>query len=137
MQQGSLEFSGHDVRSLQVRWYRDQIGYVGQEPTLFNDTIGNNISYGAPSATQAQVEEAAKMANAHEFIMSFPEGYNTQLGEHTQLSGGQKQRGVYVCSKLLPLCRCARFSHHLFQFPVCIVAIARALIKVSTLQQRN
>jgi len=76
-----------------VSWYRDQIGYVGQEPTLFNDTIGKNIAYGFPGATQAEIEEAAKQSNAHDFIMSFPEGYDTPVGERgTQLSGGQKQR---------------------------------------------
>ena len=70
----------------------DQIGYVGQEPTLFNDTIARNIAYGAEGATQEQIEEACKMANAHDFIMEFTEGYETPLGETSQLSGGQKQR---------------------------------------------
>lgn len=80
-------------RSLNVAWYRDQIGYVGQEPTLFNDTIAGNIAYGFPGATQLEIEEAAKQSNAHDFIMTFPEGYNTPVGERgTQLSGGQKQR---------------------------------------------
>jgi len=78
---------------LNLHWFRDQIGYVGQEPTLFNDSIANNIRYGAPNATQKEIEQAAKQANAHEFITSFAEGYNTQVGERgTQLSGGQKQR---------------------------------------------
>lgn len=68
-------------------------GYVGQEPTLFNETIANNIAYGAPNVTIDDVIEAAKQANAHDFITSFPEGYNTPVGERgTQLSGGQKQR---------------------------------------------
>jgi ABC-type multidrug transport system fused ATPase/permease subunit len=68
-------------------------GYVGQEPTLFNETIANNIAYGAPNATMEEIIEAAKQANAHEFIMSFTDGYNTPVGERgTQLSGGQKQR---------------------------------------------
>ncbi len=68
-------------------------GYVGQEPTLFSDTIANNIAYGAPNATMDQIMEAAKQANAHEFITSFPDGYDTQVGERgAQLSGGQKQR---------------------------------------------
>lgn len=82
-----------DIKSLNVNWYRDQIGYVGQEPTLFNETIANNISYGAPQASLEEVVEAARSANAYDFIMSFPEGFDTPVGERgTQLSGGQKQR---------------------------------------------
>jgi len=67
---------------------------VGQEPTLFNDTIARNIAYGALGATQAEIEEAAKQANAHDFIMQFPEGYDTPVAGSggSQLSGGQKQR---------------------------------------------
>ena len=69
------------------------VGYVGQEPTLFNETIANNIAYGAPDASREQIEEAARAANAYDFIMSFPEGFETPVGERgTQLSGGQKQR---------------------------------------------
>jgi ATP-binding cassette subfamily B (MDR/TAP) protein 1 len=69
------------------------LGYVGQEPTLFNETIANNIAYGAPDATREQIEEAARQANAYDFIMSFPEGFDTSVGERgAQLSGGQKQR---------------------------------------------
>jgi ATP-binding cassette subfamily B (MDR/TAP) protein 1 len=84
---------GHDIKSLNVGWYRDQIGYVGQEPTLFNDTIARNIAYGAPGASQADIEEASKQANCHDFITEFPEGYETFIGERgTKLSGGQKQR---------------------------------------------
>jgi len=91
--EGTVEYLGHDIKSLNIKWYRDQIGYVGQEPTLFNDTIGNNIAYGAPNATMEQIIDAAKQANAHDFIMSFPDGYNTPVGERgAQLSGGQKQR---------------------------------------------
>lgn len=90
---GSLEYMGHDLKSLNVHWYRDQIGYVGQEPTLFNETIAKNIAYGAPNATQAEIEDAAKQANAHMFIKSFANGYQTSVGERGgQLSGGQKQR---------------------------------------------
>lgn len=90
---GSLEYMGHDLKSLNVHWYRDQIGYVGQEPTLFNETIAKNIAYGAPNATQAEIEDAAKQANAHTFIKSFANGYQTSVGERGgQLSGGQKQR---------------------------------------------
>jgi len=74
---GSVEYQGHDLKSLNVHWYRDQIGYVGQEPTLFNESIAKNIAYGAPDATRADIEEAARQANAHTFIESFANGYDT------------------------------------------------------------
>lgn len=91
--EGVLEYQGSDIKSLNVNWYRDQIGYVGQEPTLFNETIAKNIAYGAPDATREQIEEAARQANAYDFIMKFPEGFDTPVGERGgQLSGGQKQR---------------------------------------------
>jgi len=91
--EGSIEYMGNDIKSLNVHWYRDQIGYVGQEPTLFNTTIGQNIAYGAPDASKSDIEAAAVQANAHDFIMGFPDGYETSVGERgTQLSGGQKQR---------------------------------------------
>merc|ERR1712226_314929 len=90
--EGSIEYLGQNVKDLNVAWYRDQIGYVGQEPTLFNDTITNNVAYGAPGATQEEIQQASKQANAHDFITGFAEGYDTPLGEKTALSGGQKQR---------------------------------------------
>merc|ERR1712038_2202521 len=90
---GSVFFEGYDIRELNVKSLRDQIGYVAQEPSLFNDTIGNNITYGCPGATMEDVVYAAKQANAHDFISAFPAGYDTPVGERgTQLSGGQKQR---------------------------------------------
>jgi ATP-binding cassette, subfamily B (MDR/TAP), member 1 len=95
---GSVNYKGNDVRSLNIGWYRDQIGYVGQEPTLFNDTIANNIAFGAQGVSRADIIEAAKQANAYDFIMTFEESFDTPVGERgTQLSGGQKQRvGTYV-----------------------------------------
>jgi ATP-binding cassette subfamily B (MDR/TAP) protein 1 len=97
--EGVIEYMGHDVKSLNVGWYRDQIGYVGQEPTLFNDSIARNIAYGAPGASQTDIEEAAKQANCHDFIMEFPLGYETMVGERgTQLSGG---KFVLHCLKVL------------------------------------
>lgn len=91
--EGSVMYMGHDLRTLNVSWYRDQIGFVSQEPTLFNDTIARNIAYGFPGATRSEIEEAARQANAHDFIMEFPDGYDTAVGERgTQISGGQKQR---------------------------------------------
>lgn len=103
--EGSLYYMGHDVKSLNVAWLRDQIGYVGQEPTLFNDTIANNIAYGASGASRAQIENAAKQAYAHDFIIELADGYETKVGERgAQLSGGQKQRvavRLFVCCFLL------------------------------------
>lgn len=93
--EGSVEFRGVDVRSLNVAWYRDQIGYVGQEPVLFNDTIARNIAYGAPNASREEIEVACQQANCYDFIKEFPEGFDTPVGERgIQVSGGQKQRYV-------------------------------------------
>ena len=72
---------------------RQQIGVVSQEPVLFATTIAENIRYGKEGVTQSEIEEAAKVANAHSFISELPDGYKTLVGERgTQLSGGQKQR---------------------------------------------
>lgn len=90
---GSITLDGTDLKSLNVKWLREQIGMVLQEPKLFGKSIRDNISLGAPGVTQEKIEAAAKMANAHDFIMSFPKGYDTQVGDlGGQLSGGQKQR---------------------------------------------
>jgi len=90
---GSVTLDGIDIKELQVSHLRKLIGYVGQEPTLFATTIAGNIKYGKPDATQDEIESAARLANAHDFITSFPDGYNTQVGDKgAQLSGGQKQR---------------------------------------------
>ncbi|OWY99429.1 Multidrug resistance protein ABC transporter, partial [Phytophthora megakarya] len=91
---GDVLLDGHNIKDLNLSWLRSQIGLVGQEPTLFIGTIAENISYGlAEQPTQQEIEEAAKMANAHDFITQFPDGYDTQVGmKGEQLSGGQKQR---------------------------------------------
>ncbi|XP_071033679.1 ATP-dependent translocase ABCB1 isoform X2 [Parasteatoda tepidariorum] len=90
---GSVELDGTDVKDLNVGWLRDHIGLVGQEPVLFSTTILENIKYGKLDATQEEIETAAKIANAHNFIDALPLKYNTLVGERgTQLSGGQKQR---------------------------------------------
>lgn len=90
---GSVTLDGFDLKELNVSALRSSIGYVGQEPTLFATTIAGNIKYGKPDATQEEIEEAARQANAHDFIKSFPDGYQTQVGDKgAQLSGGQKQR---------------------------------------------
>ncbi|KAF0734597.1 hypothetical protein Ae201684_008753 [Aphanomyces euteiches] len=93
-----ITLDGRDISTLNLHWLRSQIGLVGQEPVLFVGTIAENIASGlsdsVPSTDlQERVEEAAKMANAHNFIMQFPDGYQTQVGlKGEQLSGGQKQR---------------------------------------------
>ncbi len=82
-----------DINDYAVRSLRSHIGYVSQETFLFSDTIANNIAYGKQNATQEEIEWAARMANIHEEIESFPEGYQSMLGEKgINLSGGQKQR---------------------------------------------
>lgn len=91
--QGTVMVDGNDVKELNVAWLRKHIGVVGQEPVLFNTTIAENISFGAEGATEKDIEEAAREANAHDFISKLPMGYNTLVGERgAQLSGGQKQR---------------------------------------------
>ena len=91
--EGTIRLDGHDLRSLQPDWLRGQVGIVAQEPILFSTTIAENIRYGRTTATQEEVEAAARAANAHDFISRFPEGYQTAVGERgVQLSGGQKQR---------------------------------------------
>jgi ATP-binding cassette, subfamily B (MDR/TAP), member 1 len=90
---GKVTLDGSDIKELNVPHLRKLIGYVGQEPTLFATTILGNIKYGKPDATVKEVEAAARSANAHDFIVSFPDGYLTQVGDKgAQLSGGQKQR---------------------------------------------
>lgn len=82
-----------DIKEFDLDWYRSNIGVVGQEPVLFGTTIAENIRFGNRSATQEDVERAAKKANAHSFIMRLPNGYQTLVGQRgSQMSGGQKQR---------------------------------------------
>ena len=91
---GTISLDGVEIKSLKVNWLRDQMGLVGQEPVLFNDTIRANIAYGKhKEVTEEELIKVAKAANAHEFISSLPQGYDTTVGERgVQLSGGQKQR---------------------------------------------
>ena len=90
---GRLLLDGHDLQTLDLKFLRQQIGIVPQEPVLFDVSIKDNIRYGCPSATDEEVYAAARAANIHEFIVSLPEGYETQIGERGfKLSGGQKQR---------------------------------------------
>ena len=93
VQAGSVKVDGLDVRDVTLDSLRHQIGVVFEETFLFSDTVRNNIAYGRPDATDAEVEAAARAAEAHEFVTALPEGYATRLGEGgLTLSGGQRQR---------------------------------------------
>ena len=90
---GSVFIDGRDIRSVKLKSLRDQIGIVQQDVYLFVGTVYDNIRYGKPDASREEVIEAAKNANAHEFILSLPNGYDTDIGQRgIKLSGGQKQR---------------------------------------------
>jgi len=90
---GRLLVDGRDVRDVTLESLRSQIGVVTQETVLFNDTVRNNIAYGQPSVSQKLVEEAARAALAHDFILEMPAGYETVIGERgVRLSGGERQR---------------------------------------------
>jgi subfamily B ATP-binding cassette protein MsbA len=91
--EGSISIDGTDVRDLKIIDLRHLMGIVSQESILFNDTIYNNIAYGKPEATEEEVISAAKVANAHDFILQTEKGYQTNIGDRgTKLSGGQRQR---------------------------------------------
>jgi ATP-binding cassette subfamily B protein len=91
--EGSIRVDGVDIRSLPVAEYRRHIGLVLQEPFLFFGTIAENIAYGKPEATRAEIIAAARAAHAHEFILRLPHGYDSLVGERGQgLSGGERQR---------------------------------------------
>ncbi len=93
IQSGSVTIDGQDIRSVTQDSLRRAIGIVPQDTVLFNDTIGYNIGYGRPDATQAQIEAAAREAAIHDFIMGLPDGYKSTVGERgLKLSGGEKQR---------------------------------------------
>ena len=90
---GSIKIDGTDIRDMKIHSLRSLMGNVNQEPILFNDTIFNNIAFGVEGATMEQVIAAAKIANAHDFIMEKEDGYNTNIGDRgMRLSGGQRQR---------------------------------------------
>jgi len=91
--EGRILIDGHDLRDVTIASLRKQIGKVTQEVVLFNDTVRNNIAYGQPDVPLSRVQEAAKMALAHEFILNMPDGYGTKIGEKgVRLSGGERQR---------------------------------------------
>ncbi|MGF1634442.1 MAG: ABC transporter ATP-binding protein [Phycisphaerae bacterium] len=90
---GAILVDGVDIRDYDLKWLRGHIGVVLQEPYLFYGTVADNIRYGKPDATDAQVIQAAKAANAHDFVVGLPDGYDTLVGERGQsLSGGERQR---------------------------------------------
>lgn len=92
-QSGAIRIDGHDVRSVKHKSLREQIGVVLQEPFLFHGTVATNIDYGNPRADSDEIIAAARAANAHEFILAFPDAYDTQAGERgVMLSGGERQR---------------------------------------------
>ena len=100
--EGKITIDGYDLRDVTLDSLRSQIGIVLQETTLFSGTIRENIAFGRPEATQEEVESAARAAAAHDFILAFPDGYNTHVGERGQtLSGGQKQRVAIARALLL------------------------------------
>jgi len=91
--EGNIEIDGVDLRKIHQRALRERIGVVLQEPFLFHGSIAENIAYGRPHANRMEIIEAAKAANAHEFILKLPNGYDTEVGEKgARLSGGEKQR---------------------------------------------
>eukprot|EP01069_Polyplicarium_translucidae_P002866 Polyplicarium_translucidae@DN2151_c0_g1_i4.p1 len=90
---GGVSVDGVDVRDFKLKFLRSKLGLVSQEPVLFDTSIGENIKMGNQNATMEEVVESAKLSNAHDFIMAFPDGYDTSVGKcGGQLSGGQKQR---------------------------------------------
>ena len=97
-QEGVVRLDGLSLRDLDPSWLRgDVLGYISQEPVLFGCSVRENIRYGRPSATDQEVEHAAKLAYAHQFIKEFPHGYDTLVGERgVAVSGGQKQRWVWL-----------------------------------------
>ncbi|BDC99657.1 ABC transporter ATP-binding protein [Persicobacter psychrovividus] len=93
IQKGSITIDGQDISKLTIESLREEMGIVSQESVLFNDTIHNNIAFGIPNTSREQVMEAAKIANAHQFVSEMEDGYDTIIGERgSKLSGGQRQR---------------------------------------------
>jgi ATP-binding cassette subfamily B protein len=93
VEEGAILIDDHDIRNVDLKSLRDQIGVVLQDPFLFNGSVTDNIAYGKPDASMAEIVAAAKAANAHQFIMGFPEAYDTPVGERgTRVSGGERQR---------------------------------------------
>jgi ABC-type multidrug transport system fused ATPase/permease subunit len=105
---GSIRIDGHDLRDLKTDSIRKNIGVVPQDTVLFNSTILYNLQYANPEASETQVEEACKAANIHDRILTFPDGYQTKVGERgLKLSGGERQRvsqswGLFLSHVAMP-----------------------------------
>lgn len=115
---GSITLDGHALKDLNVAWLRRNIGLVQQEPALFAATIKENIAYGLPDAAIEQIEEAAKVANAHDFISAFPDGYDTQVGDKgAKLSGGKTvgDEQIWREDSHVALTFCIAFYCHAFR----------------------
>ena len=135
---GSIRLDGRDMRDLDLNYLRSQIGMVLQEPTLFSGSVRDNIGYGRLSATDEEVNEAARLANAEEFIVRLPRGYATEIGERgVKLSGGQKQRiaiarAILKNPKLLVLDEATAFQDSESEQLICD-ALDRMLVGRTTL----
>ena len=93
LQKGTITIDGQDIAKMQIRGIREKVSYVSQNPILFEGSVADNIRFGRPDASQGEIEEAAKLAQAHDFILGMSNGYDTQVGElGSNLSGGQRQR---------------------------------------------
>lgn len=151
-EQGRITVDGHELKSLDLTWLRQQIGYVQQEPNLFGLSIRENMLYGVErDVSQEELEAVAKDAHAHEFIVDMPEGYDTLVGERgVKLSGGQKQR-VAIARALLTNCRILLLdeatsaldseSEHLVQQAIEKAVVGRTVIivahRLSTIRQAD
>mmetsp|Transcript_9465 Transcript_9465/g.12712 ORF Transcript_9465/g.12712 Transcript_9465/m.12712 type:complete len:658 (+) Transcript_9465:200-2173(+) len=150
--EGQILIDGYNLSSLDLKWFRQRIGYVQQEPHLFGLTVKENLLYGVErEVSQEELEKATKDAHAHEFITSWPEGYDTLVGERgVKLSGGQKQR-VAIARALLTNCRILLLdeatsaldaeSEHLVQEAIDKAVIGRTVIvvahRLSTIRQAD
>jgi len=150
--EGVITIDGHILEQLDLQWLRSNIGYVQQEPQLFGLTVKENITYGVHrEVTQEEIEQAATDANAHEFISSWPEGYDTLVGERgVKLSGGQKQR-VAIARALMTNCRILLLdeatsaldaeSEHLVQQAIDKAVVGRTVVvvahRLSTIRQAD
>jgi ATP-binding cassette subfamily B (MDR/TAP) protein 1 len=131
---GTIRYKDVDMKDLNVRWLRDQLGLVSQQPTLFDCSIEDNIRYSLPEASHEQVVEAAKQANAHSFIMEFPEGYATSVGQGSTLVSG----GKFAVAFIVLLHSCSGIASKIGKFTIVLlcyagqkqrISIARALVK--------
>jgi len=151
---GSLFVDENEIKDLDLRWLRQHIGYVQQEPQLFGLSVRDNLLYGVPddeTVSQERIEQACRDANCHDFISSWPEGYNTLVGERgVKLSGGQKQR-ISIARALITDCRILLLdeatsaldaeSEHLVQEAIDKAVLGRTTIivahRLSTIQRAS